>query len=65
LNFAYKQLNQMNSNFSEDLKAKIINTGNHLNPILQKLKESYDRHSEKQNDYFKKFFINCENSNSI
>ena len=52
----------MSSSFSEDLKSKIINSGNQLNSIMQKIKESYDRHSEKQNDFFKKYFINCENS---
>lgn len=52
----------MSSSFSEDLKSKIINSGNQLNTVLLKIKESYDRHSEKQNEYFKKYFINCENS---
>lgn len=53
----------MNSIFSEDLKNKVILSGNQISSTLQKLKESYDRHSEKQNDFFKRYFINCENSN--
>jgi len=52
----------MSSSFSEDLKLKIMNSGSQINTILQKIKENYDRHSEKQNDYFKKYFINCEKS---
>lgn len=52
----------MSSSFSEDLKTKVINSGNQLNSVLFRIKESYDRHSERQNDYFKKYFINCENS---
>lgn len=55
----------MSSSFSEDLKSKVMNSGSQLNTILQKIKESFDRHSEKQNDYFKKYFINCENSINI
>lgn len=52
----------MNSVFSEELKNKVFTSGNQINLNIQKIKENYDRHTEKINDYFKKYFIKCENS---